>query len=126
MGLRADRHARCHRKALGCSRSERTTAHRTVPPDPRHHRRWAAVAFSATGTTVDDDGSRSLLDAGESGRGPDALGLPDGHLFRLRRSAAARRRPRPAYGALTTANDGDGVVVQTCVSAAAGDCDIDL
>ena len=29
-------------------------------------------------------------------------------------------------GDVTTARDGDGVVIQTCVSAAAGDCDIDL
>ena len=29
-------------------------------------------------------------------------------------------------GAVTTANEGDGVLVQTCVSAAAGACDIEL
>ena len=29
-------------------------------------------------------------------------------------------------GDLTTAAPGDGVLVQTCVSAAAGTCDIDL
>jgi hypothetical protein len=29
-------------------------------------------------------------------------------------------------GAVTTAAPGDGVLIQTCVSAAAGACDIDL
>jgi hypothetical protein len=29
-------------------------------------------------------------------------------------------------GAITTAEPGDGVKIQTCVSAAAGNCDIDL
>ena len=28
--------------------------------------------------------------------------------------------------AITTAAEGDGVVIQTCISAAAGPCDIDL
>jgi hypothetical protein len=29
-------------------------------------------------------------------------------------------------GAITTAVEGDGVRVQTCISAAAGDCDLEL
>ncbi|MFN8072160.1 MAG: ferredoxin reductase [Mycobacterium sp.] len=85
-----------------------------------------AVTFSATGTTVDDDGSRSLLDAGESAGvlmpSGCRMGICFGCVAPLRRGAVRDLRT----GALTTANDGDGVVVQTCVSAAAGDCDIDL
>lgn len=85
-----------------------------------------AVTFSATGTTVDDDGSRSLLDAGESAGvlmpSGCRMGICFGCVAPLRRGAVRDLRT----GALTTANDGDGVVIQTCVSAAAGDCDIDL
>lgn len=50
------------------------------------------------------------------------MGICFGCVAPLRRGAVRDLRT----GALTTANDGDGVVVQTCVSAAAGDCDIDL
>lgn len=85
-----------------------------------------AVTFSATGTTVDDDGTRSLLDTGESAGvlmpSGCRMGICFGCVAPLRRGAVRDLRT----GALTTANDGDGVVIQTCVSAAAGDCDIEL
>jgi ferredoxin-NADP reductase len=85
-----------------------------------------AVTFSATGTTVDADGTRSLLDTGESAGvlmpSGCRMGICFGCVAPLRRGAVRDLRS----GALTTANDGDGVVIQTCVSAAAGDCDIDL
>ena len=84
------------------------------------------VTFSASGTTVDDDGSRSLLDTGESAGvlmpSGCRMGICFGCVAPLRRGAVRDLRT----GALTTANDGDGVVIQTCVSVAAGDCDIDL
>jgi ferredoxin len=85
-----------------------------------------AVTFSASGTTVDADGTRSLLDTGESAGvlmpSGCRMGICFGCVAPLRRGAVRDLRT----GALTTANDGDGVVIQTCVSAAAGDCDIDL
>jgi len=85
-----------------------------------------AVTFSASGTTVDADGTRSLLDTGESAGvlmpSGCRMGICFGCVAPLRRGAVRDLRS----GALTTANDGDGVVIQTCVSAAAGDCDIDL
>ena len=85
-----------------------------------------SVTFSASGTTVDDDGSRSLLDAGESAGvlmpSGCRMGICFGCVAPLRRGAVRDLRT----GTLTTANDGDGVVIQTCISAAAGDCDIDL
>jgi ferredoxin-NADP reductase len=85
-----------------------------------------SVTFCATGTTVDDDGSRSLLDTGEAAGvlmpSGCRLGICFGCVAPLRRGAVRDLRT----GALTTARDGDGVVIQTCVSAAAGDCDIDL
>ena len=55
-----------------------------------------------------------------------AVRLPDGHLLRLRAAAARGRRARPAHrrGHHRRA-DGDGVPIQTCISAAAGACDLD-
>jgi ferredoxin-NADP reductase len=85
-----------------------------------------AVTFSATGTTVADDGNRSLLDAGEAAGvlmpSGCRMGICFGCVAPLRRGAVRDLRT----GELTTAHEGDGVVIQTCVSAAAGDCDIDL
>jgi ferredoxin-NADP reductase len=85
-----------------------------------------AVTLSASGTTVDADGTRSLLDTGESAGvlmpSGCRMGICFGCVAPLRRGAVRDLR----RGALTTAHDGDGVVIQTCVSAAAGDCDIDL
>jgi ferredoxin-NADP reductase len=82
------------------------------------------VSFSATGTVVEADGTQSLLDAGESAGvlmpSGCRMGVCFGCVAPLRRGAVRDLR----NGALTTA--GDGVVVQTCISAAAGDCDIDL
>ena len=54
-------------------------------------------------------------------------GLPHGHLLRLRRCRCAQGAVRDLRnGELTTAEPGDGVLIQTCVSAAAGPCDIEL
>lgn len=82
------------------------------------------VSFSATGTVVEAEGTQSLLDAGESAGvlmpSGCRMGVCFGCVAPLRRGAVLDLR----NGALTTA--GDGVVVQTCISAAAGDCDIDL
>lgn len=82
------------------------------------------VGFTATGTTVEADGDQSLLEAGESAGVLMPFGCRMGVCFGcvapLRRGAVRDLR----NGALTTA--GDGVVVQTCVSGAAGDCEIEL
>lgn len=82
------------------------------------------VSFTATGTTAQAGGAQSLLDAGESAGVLMPFGCRMGVCFGcvapLRRGAVRDLR----NGALTTA--GDGVVVQTCISAAAGDCDIEL
>lgn len=85
-----------------------------------------SVTFSATGTSVEADGGQSLLDAGESAGvlmpSGCRMGICFGCVAPLRRGAVRDLRT----GELTTANDGDGVVVQTCISAPAGDCDINL
>ncbi len=84
------------------------------------------VTFAATGTTVSTDGSQSLLESGESAGvlmpSGCRMGICFGCVAPLRRGAVRDLR----NGDITTATEGDGVVIQTCISAAAGDCDIDL
>lgn len=84
-----------------------------------------AVTFSKTGTTVEADGSTPLLDAGE-GAGvlmPSGcrMGICFGCVSTLREGAVRDLR----NGEITTATPGDEVKIQTCVSAAAGTCDIE-
>lgn len=85
-----------------------------------------AVTFSSTSVTVEADGSRSLLDTGEAAGvlmpSGCRMGICFGCVAPLRRGAVRDLRT----GALTTAAEGDGVVIQTCISAAAGPCDIEL
>ena len=82
------------------------------------------VTFSSTGTLTQAAGDQSLLDAGEAAGvlmpSGCRMGVCFGCVAPLRRGAVRDLR----NGALTTA--GDGVVVQTCISGAAGDCDIEL
>ncbi len=84
------------------------------------------VTFSATGITVESDGTQSLLDAGESAGvlmpSGCRMGICFGCVAPLRQGAVRDLRT----GEVTTAVEGDGVVVQTCISAAAGQCDIEL
>ncbi len=84
------------------------------------------VTFSASGTAVESDGNRSLLDTGEAAGvlmpSGCRMGICFGCVAPLRQGAVRDLR----NGDLTTAAEGDGVVIQTCISAAAGDCDIDL
>jgi len=84
------------------------------------------VTFSATGTTVEDDGHGSLLETGEAAGvlmpSGCRMGICFGCVAPLRRGAVKDMRT----GQLTTAGEGDGVVIQTCISAAAGNCDIEL
>lgn len=82
------------------------------------------ITFTATGADVEAPGDQSLLDAGESAGvlmpSGCRMGICFGCVAPLRRGAVRDLR----NGALTTA--ADGVVIQTCISAAAGDCDIEL
>ena len=83
------------------------------------------VTFSSTGVTVDADGTQSLLETGEAAGvlmpSGCRMGICFGCVSPLRRGAVRDLRT----GAITTAAEGDGVAIQTCISAAAGDCDID-
>lgn len=82
------------------------------------------VTFSNTGTVTGAAGDQSLLDAGEAAGvlmpSGCRMGVCFGCVAPLRHGAVRDLR----NGALTTA--GEDVVVQTCISAAAGDCDIEL
>jgi ferredoxin-NADP reductase len=84
------------------------------------------VTFSKTGTVVDAGGAQTLLDAGESAGvlmpSGCRMGVCFGCVVPLRQGAIRDLRT----GDVTTATPGDNVQIQTCVSAAAGACDIDL
>jgi ferredoxin-NADP reductase len=84
------------------------------------------VTFLRSGTSVDTPGSSSLLDAGESAGvlmpSGCRMGICYGCVVPLREGSVRDLRD----GSVTTAAPGDGVLVQTCISAAAGRCDLDL
>jgi stearoyl-CoA 9-desaturase NADPH oxidoreductase len=85
-----------------------------------------SVAFTTSEVAVDADGASSLLSVGE-GAGvlmPSGcrMGICFGCVAPLRQGVVRDLRT----GELTTAAPGDGVVIQTCVSAAAGHCEIEL
>ena len=84
------------------------------------------VTFAKTGTVVDAGGSQTLLDAGEAAgvlmRSGCRMGICFGCVTPLRQGAVRDLR----NGDLTTASAGDNVQIQTCVSAAAGACELDI
>ncbi|TDC59669.1 ferredoxin reductase [Micromonospora sp. KC207] len=84
------------------------------------------VTFTRAGVTVRADGGTALLDAGEDAGvlmpSGCRMGICFGCVVPLRQGAVRDLR----NGEITTAVPGDGVLIQTCVSAAAGTCDIDL
>ncbi|WP_336922861.1 ferredoxin reductase [Aquipuribacter sp. SD81] len=84
------------------------------------------VTFTRSGTTVDADGASTLLDTGEEAGvlmpSGCRMGICFGCVAGLRSGAVRDLRD----GELTTAVPEDGIRIQTCVSAAAGPCEIDL
>jgi ferredoxin-NADP reductase len=83
------------------------------------------VSFARSGTTLDADGATPILDAAEAAGvlmpSGCRMGICFGCVLPLREGAVRDLR----NGEITTAAPGDGVLIQTCVSAAAGACDID-
>ncbi|GII23398.1 ferredoxin reductase [Planosporangium mesophilum] len=83
------------------------------------------VTFTRTGTSVEADGATPILDAAEEAGvlmpSGCRMGICFGCVLPLREGAVRDLR----NGELTVAAPGDGVLVQTCVSAAAGACDLD-
>jgi ferredoxin-NADP reductase len=84
------------------------------------------LTFSRTGTVVEADGATPILDAGEDAGvlmpSGCRMGICFGCVVGLREGAVRDLR----NGDLTVAVPDDGIRIQTCVSAAAGPCDIDL
>ena len=84
------------------------------------------VVFNRQGTTVEADGATPILDAGEDAGvlmpSGCRMGICFGCVVPLREGAVRDLR----NGELTIATPGDDVRIQTCVSAAAGPCEIDL
>ena len=84
------------------------------------------VSFTESAVTAENDGTRTLLESGEAAGvlmpSGCRMGICFGCVAPLRRGAVRDLRT----GALTTAAEGDGVVIQTCITAAAGPCDIEL
>lgn len=83
------------------------------------------VSFGAAGPSVEADGATPLLDVGEDAgvlmRSGCRMGICMGCVVPLGSGAVRDLRT----GAVTTAEPGDGVKIQTCVTAAAGDCRIE-
>lgn len=84
------------------------------------------VSFTRTGLTLHADGATPLLDAGENAGvlmpSGCRMGICFGCVAPLSEGAVTDLRT----GNVTIAAPGDGVLIQTCVSAAAGTCAIDL
>jgi ferredoxin-NADP reductase len=83
------------------------------------------VSFSRTRTTLEADGATPILDAAEDAGvlmpSGCRMGICYGCVLPLREGAVRDLRT----GEVTTAAPGDGVLIQTCISAAAGACDIE-
>jgi len=83
------------------------------------------VTFARSGVTVEADSATTLLDAGEAAGvlmpSGCRMGICFGCVLPLREGAVRDLR----NGDVTSATVGDGVLIQTCVSAAAGACHID-
>jgi ferredoxin-NADP reductase len=83
------------------------------------------VTFGRTGSVVEAGGDKPILDAAEEAGvlmpSGCRMGICYGCVLPLREGAVRDLR----NGELTTAAPGDGVLIQTCISAAAGACDID-
>jgi ferredoxin-NADP reductase len=110
-------------------------AHHTARDLPLHIERFrttvisagegGTLSFTGNDTVVEADGATPILDAAE-GAGvlmPSGcrMGVCFGCVLPLREGAVRDLR----NGELTVAAPGDGVIIQTCISAAAGACEID-
>jgi stearoyl-CoA 9-desaturase NADPH oxidoreductase len=84
------------------------------------------VSFARSGVVADAPGSATLLDTGEAAGvlmpSGCRMGICYGCVIPLREGAVRDLRT----GDVTTASAGDGVLIQTCISAAAGTCDLDV
>jgi ferredoxin-NADP reductase len=109
----------------GAGHAERLYTERFRPAIIAGDGEGGTVTFTANGTTLEADGSTPILDAAEDAGvlmpSGCRMGICFGCVLPLREGAVRDLRT----GEVTTAAPGDGVLVQTCVSAAAGACAID-
>ncbi|PWU50330.1 stearoyl-CoA 9-desaturase [Micromonospora sp. S4605] len=112
-----------HWTARGCPDRLHTERFRPTVVTPGE---GGTLTFTRAAVTVETDGATPILDAGERAGvlmpSGCRMGICFGCVVPLRQGAVRDLRS----GQLTTAVPGDGVLVQTCVSAAAGPCDLDL
>jgi stearoyl-CoA 9-desaturase NADPH oxidoreductase len=112
-----------HYTAAGLSANIRTERFRTAVNSTGND---GLVTFTRAGTSVETDGGTTLLDAGERAGvlmpSGCRMGVCFGCVVPLRSGAVRDVR----NGELTSANPGDGVLVQTCISAPAGLCELDV
>ena len=94
------------------------------PPMAAEPGEGGTVSFTS-GLTVEADGATPILDAAESAGvlmpSGCRMGVCYGCVLPLREGAVRDLR----NGQLTTAAPGDGVIIQTCINAAAGECHLD-
>ncbi|GAA4960916.1 NADPH oxidoreductase [Kineococcus glutinatus] len=132
---------RRERQTWACGPTAMLDAHEahwaaTTPPGRLHTERFrpavlaagegGTLTFTRSGALVATDGATTVLDAGEAAGVLMPSGCRMGICFRCvapLRSGAVRDLRN---GEITTAVPEDGIRIQTCVSAAAGPCDIDL
>lgn len=88
------------------------------------------VRFTGSGTVVEADGATPILDAGEAAGvlmpSGCRMGICYGCVLPLREGAVRDLRTGDLTVATPHESGSGGVPIQTCVSAAAGPCDIDL
>ncbi len=107
---------------LGSRHRLRTERFRTVLAAPGQ---GGTVEFAAAGRTVDCGGATSILDAAEAAGVLMPSGCRMGICFSCVLPLHEGTVRDLRTGEITSALPGDGVLVQTCVSAAAGACRID-
>ncbi len=84
------------------------------------------ASFTRSGISTDVDAATPLLDAGERAGALLPSGCRMGICFGCVGTLTAGAVRDLRTGAVTTAPDPGGTTVQTCISAAAGDCSVDL
>jgi len=87
------------------------------------------VTFASSGTTVEADGATPILDAAEAAGvlmpSGCRMGICYGCVLPMREGAVRDLRTGEITTATPHESDSGGVLIQTCISAAAGVCDID-
>jgi ferredoxin-NADP reductase len=87
------------------------------------------VSFARTGATVEADGAMSILDSAEAAGvlmpSGCRMGICFGCVLPLREGAVRDLRNGQITTATAAESDRGGVPIQTCISAAAGACEID-